>query len=425
MKRIFFLLFFLLLITSSIADDGLTVVAIGKATLEKEKISFAGNHGGFKSDYEKLLDIIKNDFAFYKNKFEVSVAKNAGYEMKIDLSSVKNSTTLLSATFEILKVSTNRKILEEKIQFSRANLIKTAHQISELSYRAIVGKKAIFNSFIVFTSDKISSGDMTLKELYKMDYDGRNVERLTFHNSNVISPAISPDNRYIVYSMIKNIKDTKHRNIDLYHLDTVTKQSVLLLSKRGINSGAVYMPDGKNIVVTLTYLGNAELYIYNLETRALRRLTNHYAIDVDPSVSGDGRIIAFLSSRPGKAMIYTLDTSGMEKSVRRISYVGQYNATPRFSPAGAQIAFSSWVDDRFDIYRIGANGTDLVRLTKDFGSNEDPVFSGDGEFIAFSSQRVISRIKAVQNIYVMTKDGEIIRSLTQNEGNCITPRWSN
>ena len=72
-----------------------------------------------------------------------------------------------------------------------------------------------------------------------------------------------------------------------------------------------------------------------------------------------------------------------------------------FLPMGKQIAFSSWLDGRFDIFRINADATGLYRLTKDFGSNEDPTWSNDGEFIAFASQRVLSRQKALHNIYVM------------------------
>ena len=66
-----------------------------------------------------------------------------------------------------------------------------------------------------------------------------------------------------------------------------------------------------------------------------------------------------------------------------------------------------------------------MRLTKDFGSNEEPWFSPDGEFIVFTSQRVISRKKAVQDIYIMNREGEIIRKITDGFGKVYTPRWSN
>ena len=184
------------------------------------------------------------------------------------------------------------------------------------------------------------------------------------------------------------------------------------------------MPGDKEILLTLSFGGNAEIYAMNIQTRALRRITKHFSLDVDPSINNEGSLLAFLSGRSGKAMIYTMDPTGVEKNVKRISYVGQYNATPRFSPDGREIVFSSWLDERFDLFRINADGSGLSRLTKDFGSNEDPTYSNDGEFIAFSSQRVLSRTKATHNIYIMDKDGDIMGSLTKEFGNCITPRWS-
>jgi len=136
-------------------------------------------------------------------------------------------------------------------------------------------------------------------------------------------------------------------------------------------------------------------------------------------------MMTFLSDRAGKAMIYTSDPNGEERNVKRISFVGQFNATPRFSPDGKEIVFSSWLDNSFDLFRIASDGSGLSRLTKEFGSNEDPSYSNDGEFITFTSQRIISRIKADQNIYIMDREGAVLGAVTHGFGNCISPRWYN
>ena len=206
--------------------------------------------------------------------------------------------------------------------------------------------------------------------------------------------------------------------------DTKTGQSRLVSSRAGINSGAVFLPGGEEIILTLSHSGNAELYQMNLATKKLKRLTRDGAPDVDPSINVDGTLLTFLSARHGKPMIFTLDPSGLEKKVKQISFVGQFNATPRFSPDGKEIVFASWLDNRFDLFRVNAKGTGLSRLTKNFGSNEDPTYSNDGEFIAFTSQRVMSSTRAVKKIYIMDRYGEILGSITDDYGNCMTPRWS-
>jgi TolB protein len=241
----------------------------------------------------------------------------------------------------------------------------------------------------------------------------------------VISPAMSYDQSKIVYSLIKNQSNGRGRNVDLFILNLATGEKSLIASKHGINSGAVFSPDGERIILTQSYTGSADIYEINLATKAERKITKHFSADVDPSINEAGTLMTFLSDRAGKAMVYTANPNGVESNVNRISFVGQFNATPRFSPDGNQIAFASWVDNTFDIYRINSNGQGLVRLTKDFGSNEDPTFSNDGEFILFSSQRILSRSRAVQNLYIMDSDGEIITAVTEGFGNCISPRWSN
>jgi TolB protein len=105
--------------------------------------------------------------------------------------------------------------------------------------------------------------------------------------------------------------------------------------------------------------------------------------------------------------------------------VGQFNATPRFSPDGKEIAFTSWVDNGFDLYRVGSDGNNLVRLTKDFGSNEEPAYSPDGEFIIFTSKRMKSKTKAQQDVYIMNREGEIMGQLTSDFGRCFSPQWTN
>jgi TolB protein len=288
----------------------------------------------------------------------------------------------------------------------------------------MIGKPSIFNSKIVFVSDHNSRPGRTIKEVYIMDFDGRNVNQITSHGGITMSPAMSADGKYLLYSLLP-APDSKKRNHNLYLMNLANHETNVVSDKDGINSGAVFMPDGKSIILTVTHSGNAEIVQMNLETRAMRKITNHFASDVDPSINEDGTLMTFLSDRAGKAMIYTLDPHGTEKSVSRISYVGQFNATPRFSPDGKDIVFASWVDNAFDLYHISSNGEGLQRLTKDFGSNEDPTYSNDGDFISFSSQRILSRVKAEQNIYIMDRDGGILGAVTAKFGNCLSPRWYN
>lgn len=445
MKNLFLVLVLLFSSTVVFAEGELTIVAVGEATLDKDKMviqdsyfpsSFSGAQKSAAADFAQLL---RNDFSFYQKKFFLTTAAPNNTATRpvtnYDYWSQKGVRYLGTVSFEksaegmranviIEDIKERKQIINEKETMTLSTVRRAGHRLADLAYQKMMGKPSIFNSKIVFVSDRNSRNGRMVKEVYMMDFDGRNVNQLTNHGGITMSPAMSPDGKYLLYSLLP-AHDSKRRNHNLYLMDIRTKETKIISDREGINSGAIFLPDGKTIALTLTVSGNAEIYKMSIDSGALKKVTNHFASDVDPSVNQDGSMMTFLSDRPGKAMIYTLDPQGEEKSVKRISYVGQFNATPRFSPDGKDIVFSSWVDNSFDLYHISATGEGLQRLTKDFGSNEDPTYSNDGEFISFSSQRVISRVKAEQNIYIMDRDGAILGAITTNFGNCLTPRWYN
>jgi TolB protein len=427
------------------ADDNLTIVAVGEATADKDKMVIQepyiqGNlTNAQRATAFEISKLIRNDFSFYQKKFYlIEAAPNntatrpaTNYEywntkgiryLGLVTASVGSGDTF-KVNFILEDIRSQKQLFNQTVSTNLAGYRRAGHELSDGAYQKMTGKESIFKSKIVFVSDRNSRAGKIIKEVYMMDFDGKNVVQLTSHGGTTISPAMSKDGRYLVYSLIPN--SIGKRNHNLYLMDLKTKEAKIISSKDGINSGAVFLNDGKKIALTLTQSGNAEIYEMDLDTGALRKITNHFASDVDPSLTTDGRMMTFLSDRAGKAMIYTMDPTAEEKGVKRISYVGQFNATPRFSPDGKEIVFSSWLDNCFDLFRISSDGTGLSRLTKDFGSNEDPSYSNDGEFIAFSSQRVLSRVKADQNIYIMDRDGGILGAVTAGFGNCTTPRWYN
>ncbi len=413
------------------------VVAIGNAELERDKVFFKIDNQTIIGDQptsKKLIEIINDDFSMYKHVYEIveKMPKELPFSehLKIRASGLRYIVDLVlkskDGQFEAVGTVYDSHDEEAKVFntiVTRDNFRSSVHSLSNLIYKNISQKESIFNSKIVFVSDFLTSKKIRVKEVYLMDYDGGNKQKITNHRALVVSPAISHSGDKIVYSLIK--ETSGKRNVDLYMKDLTTGVTSKISSQYGINSGAVFSSDDTNIYLTLSTDGNTDIYRMELATGKKFKLTDHFSEDVDPSVSGDGKTLAFLSSRPGKASIYTMDiTNDQPKDLKRISFVGDFNATPRFSPDAKEIAFSSWVDNRFDIFKINTIGTGLVRLTKNFGSNEDPTFSKDGEFIAFSSQTVLSAKKAVQDIYIMNRFGEILKKITSRFGNCQSPRWS-
>jgi TolB protein len=450
MKKLFLLLT-ILFSFNLMAQEGAAVIAVGEAEQDKDKLVIDDAELGTLSGDNKalaleLVDMLKNNFSFYKHKFNNVDYKDKGknsfstpaYEKWAEggvtyliASKMQNKGSSLEAGVKVYNILTKKEVLNTSVTVTKDQLSEAGHRLSDAIYRSITGKPSVFLSKIVFISDRTSVGKDKRKELYMMDFDGRRVEKLTNFNSMVLSPSVSPDNSKIMFSLIANHKETSRnrvrtiKNIDLMMLDLRSKKVSTLSARPGINSGAIFTADGESMYVTLSYTGNADIYEMGLNGGKMRKVTSHYADDVDPSVTADGSLMTFLSSRSGRAHIYTMDPRSTEKDIKRISFVGQFNATPRFSPDGKEIVFVSWVDGLFDLYRIDSQGNNLFRLTKDFGSNEEPAYSPDGEFIIFTSRRVVNRQKAVQEIWIMNREGEILGQLTKDFGECFSPQWTN
>jgi len=79
---------------------------------------------------------------------------------------------------------------------------------------------------------------------------------------------------------------------------------------------------------------------------------------------------------------------------------------PSVSPDGSQVAFAY----KGDIYKVSINGGQAARLTANDAFDSSPVWSPDGEKIAFVSDRE----NGAKDIFVMSSDGGPAQRLTTN-----------
>jgi serine/threonine protein kinase len=107
-------------------------------------------------------------------------------------------------------------------------------------------------------------------------------------------------------------------------------------------------------------------------------------LDTNPQYSPDAQRVAFASDRSGHMEIWTADAAGLNPV--QVTKLGGANAgTPRWSPDSQRIAFDWNVAGHFDVYTIPANGGAPQRITTAPVDNHIPSYSRDGKWIYYSS----------------------------------------
>jgi dipeptidyl aminopeptidase/acylaminoacyl peptidase len=104
-------------------------------------------------------------------------------------------------------------------------------------------------------------------------------------------------------------------------------------------------PDGRWVLFTMNAVsieenkGNTDLFLVPLAGGAVKQLTTSKSADFSGRWSPDGKTIAFLSTRDGAPQIYTIDVAGGE--AKKLTDVKQGASNFAWSPDGAYFSFTS------------------------------------------------------------------------------------
>jgi len=101
-----------------------------------------------------------------------------------------------------------------------------------------------------------------------MDAEGSNVRRVSFGGSYHDAPAWSPTGDRIAYvSRVNQI-------FDIYVINLRTKQIIKLTESNARNESPCWSPDGRHLVFSSNLAGTIQLYTIDYDGANLRRLTS-------------------------------------------------------------------------------------------------------------------------------------------------------
>ena len=187
-------------------------------------------------------------------------------------------------------------------------------------------------------------------DIYVIDADGGNEQRLTENPLYDYSPSWSPDSERIVFTARRagHFKKDFDLTTEIYVMDADGGNEQKLTENRRNDYSPSWSPDGKRIVFWSDRKGdflNYEIYVMDTDGGNEQKLTENRVDDWQPSWSPDGEQIAFMSERDGNSEIYVMDADGgnqknLTNNPHRDAGPAWFNSPFSVSPAGKK--FTMW-----------------------------------------------------------------------------------
>ena len=241
-------------------------------------------------------------------------------------------------------------------------------------------------------------------EIYVMDVDGANRTRLTNHPADEGYPAFSPDGQRISFD-----SDRDESSFEIYTMNADGSDVRRLTYNSARDVSAAWAPDGSQIAWMSDRSGRFEIWLMNPDGS-----NQHQFTDVDapslgthwfPQWSPDGEHLAFHVERD----VHTVRANGSDYI--RLTVDPNNGMVPSWTPEG-HLVFMSWRAGTTEIYKMNADGSDVVRLTyTEMGESIDPRVSPDGSKIAYTW--VPAGGAGSKHLMLMNIDGTDVKQLTE------------
>jgi len=322
---------------------------------------------------------------------------------------VEPDGSAVAVSFELHNVRTGASLLAQRLPSTDKGLRATAHRIADLVFERLTGIPGAFSTRIAY----VAVDGKPPAQRYRLivaDADGYNPRTILESREPIMSPSWSPDGQNLAYVSFEG----KSSAIYVQRLASGERRRVS--ARAGINGAPAWSPDGRKLALTLSRDGNLDIYTLELGTQTLTRVTSDDAIDTEPEWSRDGQSLYFTSDRAGNAQVYRVVLDQARKA-ERVTFTNAYNARPRVSPDGKELALVTLDRGGYRIAVMDIASRNLRVLTNG-RQDESPSFAPNGALVLYAT-----RDRGRGSLAIASSDGAFQQRLSSDQGDVRDPAW--
>jgi hypothetical protein len=204
---------------------------------------------------------------------------------------------------------------------------------------------------------------------YKTDYEYIVAQWLTTGPVGGVDLAVSPDGNSIAVFV------RRERGRELLLLNALDGSIKQMIPMPGLDQqlNPAFSPDGRTVAFRAIQNGHADIFAYNLDTKAAVNLTGDDAYDYAPAYSPDGQWLYYTSVQGTKAKIFRI-RPGVAGSREQITYGDWNDEDASVSPDGKTLYYvSDRVNGIFNVYAINLENGETSLYTNVVGGCFSPV----------------------------------------------------
>jgi Tol biopolymer transport system component len=288
---------------------------------------------------------------------------------------------------------------------------------------------------------------------YPQETNFSNMKQLTFGGDNA-EAYFSFDNTQLVFQAANEDWNAPCDQIFYMSIDGYEGENPPMLSTgEGRTTCSYFMPGDTTVLYASTHLGGAEcpetppvvngkyvwpiyesydIFVADMKGNIKQQLTDHPGYDAEATLSPDGSMIVFTSTRSGDLELWTMKVDGTE--LNQVTDELGYDGGAFFSPDGSKLIFRASRPQteeakatykallaqgvvqptEMEIFVCNVDGSDMQQVTDLGGANWAPYFHPSGEKILFSTNHHVDSGRQF-NIFEINLDGTGLKQVTYDE----------